>query len=141
MDTLAGAESGAVPDESTEVIQSATQAVREPTQPRDPEVTAWLKRSGFTTEYNMHFSDREFLEGQAASGDMLAAQTLGYQTLGTPRSTELLTDVAKWGSLQALHYLSSSSELVADGKLKEQRGSQVSQTDQHEYSIKALAGC
>lgn len=138
MDAQAGTESGGGTADLTPEIHDPTAPGRGARQPRNPEVSAWLQRSGFTTEYNIHFSNREFLESQAANGDMLAAQTLGYQTLGTPRSIELLTDAARWGSLQALHYLSSASSLVADGKLKEQRESQVSRQDQHEHSLKAL---
>ena len=69
---------------------------------------------------------------------MLAAQMLGYQMSGSPRGDALLTDAARWGSIQALHFLSSSSELVAAGRLIEQRESEASSLDQHEYSVKAL---
>lgn len=109
-----------------------------PRQRRDQEVAAWMQQVGFTTEYNIHFTNREFLEEQALLGDMLAAQMLGYQMSGSERGNEYLTDAARWGSIEALHLLSYSSELVASGKLKTQRESQDSPLDQHEYSIKAL---
>ena len=138
VESLGGTDPVGAPDVPPPESQSSIESVQPPRQARNPEYTAWLQRSGFTTEYNMHFLDREFLESQAAAGDMLAAQMLGSQTIGTPRSFELLTDAARWGSLQALHLLSSASELIADGRLKEQRQTQVSEQDQHEYSIKAL---
>jgi len=98
----------------------------------------WLASRGFSSEYNMHFNNREFLEREAKNGDALAAQLLGYQMLGSPRGDELLTDAARWGSIQALFFLSSSSEIVSGGRLKNQRESQISEQDQHEHSLRAL---
>lgn len=98
----------------------------------------WTQSRGITTEYNVHFNQQDFLKEQARNGDMLAAQMLGYQTLGTESGNEYLTDAATLGSTQALIFLSEASKRVAEGRLKEQLENQSSDIDQHEYSIQAL---
>ena len=100
--------------------------------------SAWFVSRGFTTEYNIHFLNTEFLESQARAGDMLAAQMLGYQKMGTDEGNKLLLDAARWGSIQALYFLSYSHEVVASGRLKEQQVNVESKQDQYEYGIRAL---
>ena len=47
-------------------------------------------------------------------------------------------DAARWGSIRALHFLSTSSQYKAEGRLKEQTQNAESTLDQHDFSIKAL---
>jgi len=120
-------------DESVVTVDTSAR-----TEYQSDSTAKWMHSRGFTSEYNMHFNQREFLENQAKNGDMLAAQLLGNQRLGTPKGDKYLTDAARWGSIQALLFLSSSSELVAEGRLIEQRNNQQSEQDQYEYSLRAL---
>lgn len=75
---------------------------------------SWMLDRGFTNESNIHFSDDEYLEEQAENGDMLATQLLGYKRLATPEGDQLLRRAAVLGSIQALHFLSASSQFKID---------------------------
>ena len=99
---------------------------------------SWYRSVGFTTEYNIHFLNREFLEEQAANDDMLAAQLLGYQMMGSTEGDAHLVNAARLGSVQALHFLSNSYLLKAQGSLTSQRESSISSIDQQDASVRAL---
>lgn len=130
------AESAGASAENADRLEN--QAPRPAIQPYNGENREWEASRGYTTEYNMHFLQTDFLERRAAHGDMLAAQELGRQRLGTEEGNNYLTDAAILGSIFSLILLSASSEDVADGTLNEYLESQGSEFDQHAYGIRAL---
>ncbi len=95
----------------------------------------WLNARGFTNESNIHFGNTKYLREQAKLGDMHASQLLGYQMLGTPEGNRYLTDAAILGSIQALHFLSNASKLVADGRLPDS----TTPEQQSDATIQALS--
>lgn len=97
----------------------------------------WARERGFSPEYNRYFMNEEFLKNQALSGDMLAAQLLGYQQLGSEEGERYLTDAARWGSIQALLFLSASHEARVDGRVE--MSAKDAAEVQRAYSLSALA--
>lgn len=106
--------------------KSVISEVHQPDSPNN-EITGeenneWLRSRGFTDEYNMFFSQIEYLDEEARNGNVLALQLRGYQQLGTEHSEELLTEAAMRGSIKALYWLSTSSESIATGKYPLHKG-------------------
>lgn len=105
----------------------------------DEETGVWLKERGFTDEYNMYFLNQEFLENQVLAGDMLAAQMLGYQMLGSEEGDSYLEAAVRWGSVQALHFLSESYKAKADGRVELEESAESVSDLRNEYGMRALA--
>lgn len=103
------------------------------------EARLWLRKRGFTNEYNTYFLNRDFLENQVLAGDMLAAQLLGYQMLGSEEGDRYLENAVRWGSIQALHFLSASFQAKTDGRVKLVESDTPKPDLQKQYGVSALA--